>query len=148
MKLSKAHRDDVLAKLGAGWTHERVRKYLASTYAIEVKRQTITALAKAARAERTEVTKAVVREKIGASVAGDLDVFDRRLKKLVSFIRGQEKHVKEFPSECDAYLKALDRFARLSESKLHYSGANEPEEALGGIGDLLGRAHEKSEPEE
>ncbi len=148
MKLSKAHREEVVQKLGANWTQERIRKHLASSYAITVTQQAIAAVAKTARLERTEATKAIVREKIGSEVATDLDTFGVRLKRLVQFIRSQEEHVKKFPSECDSYLKALDRYARLFEAKLHYSGANEAEEALGGIGDLLGRAHEKSDPED
>ena len=134
--------DEVLARLAKGWTARRCAEWLAKSRAIEVTPQAITKMARARRSERTDASKSVVREEIGRRLPGDLDDLAARLAHLEKMVRKLELLVEEDPGAMSVYLKALEQLRRMTELSLRYSGAAEPDELIGGLGDLLHAAIE------
>jgi hypothetical protein len=82
------------------------------------------------RASRAETAKAVVRGKLAGTLTSDLDSIEverQRLVRLCAALGGAAEERKLSGPAILKYLRTLDRLAKLTDLRLHYSGAGEPD---------------------
>lgn len=108
------------------------------------------------RVEREVVAKATVREQLAKTVLSDIDVLDsekRRLRRLAG--RLYATAAKPLPpgldavdelaaraaigATCELYLKTVDRLTKVVHTKLHFAGADAPDDALTSLADAARR---------
>ena len=111
--------DYVLEKSGEGKGSREIAALLESEKGVKLAHTTVNGWLKSVRQERTETTKAIVQEKIKATVPRDLEILDEQLVQMDGWRR-------------DDTLKISDRLQVIKEQratiaeKLKHSGADEP----------------------
>lgn len=140
MKITPEIRAFILARLGEGMTHDKIRASIAKSHGLKIDRTSITKLSKAVRTERAETAKVVLREQIGDELTRDLQQIAKNQRRLERFIRQTYENARKFPEEYKPFMAALAEYRSTLELKFRHSGANEPDEALGSLSDIMGAA--------
>jgi len=111
----------VLAKAGSGKGSVDIARALQTEHGLKVSAKTVERLLRRIRKVRAEVTKAVVREALAPGLTRDI----QRLEQLV------RKTMRRIPGAADdfAYCKLVEQVRKLVETKLHYSGADQPDDS-------------------
>lgn len=136
---------EVLKLAAAGWSYARIAKWLLQTHSIQITGQSVGALCRQTRADRSEASKAVVSERLAQSLGSDLDVLDARVGKLREMCERLETLAERDPEAIELYLKAAEQLRRMVDLKLHYVGADTPDEVTNGLAEFLGLAFEGEE---
>lgn len=89
--------DAILERAGEGLGTREIAAWLAAHHSVNVAHSTIARLLERLRAERSEVTRAVIAEKVGQHVTADLDRAERLLKKQEQVV--DALHAKIFDEE-------------------------------------------------
>lgn len=143
---------EVLAKYGEGWRSRKIAEWLKVEHGVECSHAAVARIVAHARTERADVAKDVVREKLSKTLTTDLDVLEaelRRVEKLSARLHKrahQDLDILEKPSEADynalrtamlgadrMVARALEASATLTgiaKTKLHFAGADAPDDSL------------------
>lgn len=103
-------------KTGRRWTFRDLAAWLREQHGLEVSRECVRRAVKPVRAERAELRREVLRERIAKTLPDQLDTLDDLLVKLAADAR------KAKPS---ARLDVVDVFRKALETKLRFSGVGE-----------------------
>ena len=142
----------IYARAGEGKTLAEICNWLEQTHGVRVSPTAIRKKLAKRRAEREVVAKAVVREQLSKTVLSDIDVLDvekGRLRKLARRLfrtltapvpKGldevQQLLIRAALSDTgELYLKTVDRLTKVVHTKLHYSGADAPDDPLVALAD-------------
>lgn len=143
----------ILEKAASGASTRDVSQWLFETHGVTASYKAVQRLLSRTKVERADVAKAVVREKLTATVLNDLDRLtreQRRVEKLASRLHTQACEALDKVAKADGRkdpeglraallvadafadlaLKASDRVRTLADRKLHYSGADTPDDTL------------------
>lgn len=125
---------EILAKAGGGATAQQIADWLEADHGIKVTRRAVAHHLKQTQAERAEITRAVAREKLAPTVTSDLDELarlrDEAEKIKVMALSGEE------PALGHA-LRAIEIQSLITDKRLKYSGAGEPDVPGAGAGVLI-----------
>lgn len=150
-KITKALERHVLAHAAAGKSTRWIASWIQKRYRKDISHNAVAVFLRAHRTEKADVAKAVVREELRTNLPRDLQVFDRRISALVGDLRRVEKASRDimerFPGSPDRWrkveamrLKMLEQLRKCLDTKLHYVGADQPDEAIDGLADFLALA--------
>lgn len=114
----------------AGKTTREIARWLLEQHQVEVSYRTVARLLEGARRDRAEGIKASVREALGPQVLGDLERLELHAQKLHElairqFERGKERE----------YLFTVEQLRKLCHTRLHFSGADTPDDSLTALAD-------------
>ena len=130
----------IYARAGEGKTLAEICEWLHKTHGVRVSPTAIRKKLAKRRKEREVVAKAVVREVIAKTVTTDLDVLAKqqgRLAKLATrhFNRALKNEQGEFErkSPTELYCLVVEQLRKVAETKLHFSGADAPDDAFADI---------------
>jgi hypothetical protein len=128
-KLNQELEREVLGKAVEGWSARRIAQWLGDDHGIKISFQAIAQLLEKTRTTRADVAKAVVREKLVPQVAGDIELLAKHQAKLDQIADSLAE------SEPELYFKAVEQLRKVTDTKLHYSGADQPDQAVqaGGV---------------
>jgi hypothetical protein len=135
----------VLEKSGEGQSTRTIAAWLKSEHGVQTTHKTVAVFLAGKRAERSKVTKAIVQEKLGKTVTLDIDRLEecavelhKMARRVLSRVDDPERSPLAAPPE-ELYLKVVEQLRKLTDTKLHYSGADAPEDAFSGLADLLAK---------
>lgn len=129
-KIPPALHPEILAKAGGGATAQQIADWLEADHGIKVTRRAVAHHLKQTQSERSEITRAVAREKLAPTVTSDLD----ELEAIKQRLHEVEREARQRPELMGHRLRALELQAKVTDRKLHYSGAGEPDAAAGNLG--------------
>lgn len=123
----------ILERAGKGDSLREICAWLEKTHGISVTPTAIRKKLTKRRAEREVVAKAVVREHIAKTVTSDLEHLDRERNRLSilstklfnSALKSRGFRRKE---SADSYRGVVDCLRKVIDTKLHYSGADTPDD--------------------
>jgi len=146
-KLTPALERDVLARAAGGESADAIAVWLKKAHKVVISGRALRNRLRATREERSEVVKAVVREKLAPMVASDLDHLERIRTEIAEdrvLARGLiTKLAKgEATTEAEAgswdvreamvwskqYVKLTELELKAVDRKLHYAGADAPDD--------------------
>lgn len=119
-KLSPQLEREVMARATAGESADALSAWLLGTHQVKISGRALRLRLARTRTERADVAKAVVRETLGKSIGTDLDRLERLARKA-------EKLAKKNEHVPDLWVKLADTVRKISETKLHFSGADQPD---------------------
>jgi hypothetical protein len=133
---------EVLAKAGEGWTTRRIAEWLHTDRSVKTSHRTVATVLIRLRKDRADVAKAVLRTKLASTLTSDLDRIEKHAAQLdeladeqlkaardgIAFARkgGGENTLYVEPGE--SYAKLVEQVRKITETKLKYSGAEQPDE--------------------
>lgn len=120
-RIPPALEDAVFAKAGEGLSSRQIVAWLLATHEVSTSHTTVSKLLAKRRTERADVAKAVVREQLGKSLNADIARLEEIRADLAKRASGAAD-TRDFVKLTELELKAIDR-------KLHYSGADAPDES-------------------
>lgn len=123
-KISENLQGELVAKATDGWTLDRLADWLKTEHGIEISHQAISKRLSQARTVRADIAKNVVRDVLGKSLQSDLECVETQRQTLVELLDVWQR------TNHALYLKGLDRLHKLTDLKLHYSGADQPDDSL------------------
>lgn len=129
-KLSHQHEARILALVGAGKTNRQIAAELSAS-GVPISHTSISRFIKRSRSARVDAAKAVVREQLVGGLTEDLDRIEleaSRLAKMAETIGAKIERGEAKASEHLRYLRIVDRLAKLTDLKLHYAGADTPDD--------------------
>ena len=103
-------------KTGQRWTFRDLAAWLREQHGLEVSRECVRRAVKPVRAERAELRREILRERIGASLSDQLDTLDGLLVKLAADAQKAKPALR---------LDLVDTYRKALETKLRFSGAGE-----------------------
>jgi hypothetical protein len=107
-------------RTGRRWTYRDLAAWLHAEHGLDVSRECVRRAVKPVRAERAELRREILRDRIGATLSDQLDTLDALLVKLAK--DAQKAKPMQRVDLVDVYRKAL-------ETKLRFSGVGERVEA-------------------
>jgi len=116
----------VLDKAGEGWTTRRISAWLLSDHGVTVTHHPVAKLLREHRSERADTAKTIVREKLGKTLTADLDRLEKHAAKL-------DRMADALEGEPELYCKAVEQLRKITDTKLHYAGADVPDESVSEI---------------
>jgi hypothetical protein len=129
-KLTPDHEKRILALAGSGKTNRQIVADLA-TSGLTVSHTAIGRFLSRTKASRADAAKNVVREKLVGGLTEDLDRLEleaARLAKMARTLGGRIEADKATAKETLRYFRVVDRLAKLTDLKLHYAGADTPDD--------------------
>ncbi len=111
----------VLQKAAEGLTTRAISTWLLQEHSVNATHATVANLLKRVRTERADISKAVVREKLGASVARDID-------RLELFVRKAMRIARTCEGKPVVWAKVAEQVRKFTEAKLKASGIEDPSE--------------------
>ena len=142
----------MLAKAGEGASTREIAAWLKAEHGVETTHGTVHRVLDRMRSQRADIAKAVVREKLAKSVVSDLDALDverNRLRMMSARLYRRHKQACEAAEDPESgggfamhqaiagvtksYLEVVDRIAKVVDLKLHYSGADTPDDTLSSL---------------
>lgn len=123
-KLTPALEREVMEKAGEGWSARRIADWLKAERSVTMRFQGIAEFLAKTRTERADVAKAIVREKLTPHVTRDID----RLEKHAAKLDAMADRLAD--GDPELYLKAVEQLRKVTDTKLHYSGADTPDDSL------------------
>lgn len=135
---------DVLEQNANGWSTRKIADWLGHAHGVKVSHHSVAELLKNQRQQREEITKALVRERLGRRLTLDLDALEaegkrvRKVSKLL-FAAVDDGNLDQAP----AYLKAAEQHRKLIETKLKFAGADTPDDSLSALADAERRFLDK-----
>lgn len=131
---------EVLNKAGDGWTTRRIAEWLHEVHKVETSHKTVANLLNRIQAERAPIAKAVVRQTIAKSINVDLERMEKHARQLDELaddcfakIKAEAFFAKNgsdgpvFVEGREVYAKLVEQIRKITDTKLHYSGAEEPD---------------------
>lgn len=142
-KISPELEKELLKRSAEGHTTRALSAWVLAEKGIKISHQAIGNLLRQTRRERSEVTKAVVREQLTKTVTADVDVLGetqdelRRVKALLlaralrdleaERVIVSEGETKEASVESvEQFRKVCDTLTKVTNTKMHFAGADEP----------------------
>lgn len=116
----------VIAEAGKGLTTRQIAAWLKDRHGVETSHKSVAKVLARTRSERSEVAKVVLREKLGGSLTTDIDRLEKHASKLDT-LADSAAEIKEF----DSYARLVEQLRKITDTKLHYSGAGEADEDKG-----------------
>lgn len=139
MRIPHDKHPEILRRAGAGETSDQIAAWLA-TEGIKVSGRAIRDLLARSRQERGDTAKVVVREELAKSLTGDLHELEQVRLRAVALEQAAMpqagKNGRKTKGNPGIALKALELQRKVLDTKLHYSGADEPD-AAATLADLL-----------
>lgn len=129
MKIPPEREADILAKAGEGWPHHQIAAWLLSEHQVEVSRQAISKLLARVQGERSQVAKAIVREHLARTLTPDLDLLDEQTANVRELAKSLFERAKKNSKRVPRYLRVVEQIRRNVHTKLHFSGADQPDNA-------------------
>jgi hypothetical protein len=123
-KITPAVEPEILAKAALGWPTRKIAEWLGTEHGIRVSFQAVAQMLEKTRDERADIAKTVVREKLAAQLCPDLDILGKWLAKLDAV--AEDLGV----SDPELLLKYVEQIRKIIDTKLHYSGADTPDDSL------------------
>jgi len=111
----------ILEQAGKKRTTREISAWLAEEHGISVSHVTVGKFLRAAREERADVAKNVLREKLSGSLTSDIDRLERFARKC-AILANKNKH------DPKAFVMLVGELRKITDTKLHYSGADESDE--------------------
>ncbi len=132
----------ILEQAGKGRSLREICDWLETTHGVRVSPNAIRKKLAKGRADREVIAKAVVRERIVKTVTSDIDQLDRdtrRLKRLATSLYklALRKPLAEVgrTTTSQVYAAIVEQVRKLVDLKLHYSGADTPDDPLAQLAD-------------
>jgi hypothetical protein len=120
---------EVLEQSANGWATRKIADWLGQVHGVKVAHNAVADLLKKLRQQREEISKAIVREKLGKTVLLDLQALEkegqrvRKVAKLLYNALSEDDLEQAIP-----YLKAAEQHRKLIETKLKFAGADSPDD--------------------
>lgn len=111
----------VLQKAGSGKGSAEIAKALQTEHGLTVSPKTVERLLRRIRKSRAEVTKAVVREALAPGLSRDIQRLEQLVRKTLKRLGGAADDL--------AYCKLVEQVRKLIDTKLHYAGADQPDDS-------------------
>lgn len=119
-KIPEKHHGEILDMLSSGKSTREIAEHLECEHGIKVHFTNVARLCRKFRKERTEISKAVLRETIGSNLTRDLLRLENLSKNLL-------RRLKKCTDDSVA-IRLIEELRRLVETKLKYSGADEKDD--------------------
>jgi hypothetical protein len=125
----------VLELAGEGRTTRQIAEALLTDHGIKVSHVAVARLLKATREERAGVAKTVVREKLAATIAPDLDALaseTQRVRRLCLrlYNRATRSESEELTGMAKAYFAGAEQLRKNIETTMRLAGADTPDDSL------------------
>jgi hypothetical protein len=117
--------DFIALKAGSGLSSRAISALLLSEMGVTLSFKGVSKEMSRRRAERSEVARAVVREKLGRTLLSDLDRLERIRKSVAARANRVKDHYTESGKPEWIMLKELE--VKILDRKIHYSGADDPD---------------------
>jgi len=129
-KLTPDHEKRILALAGSGKTNRQIAADLA-TSGLTVSHTAIGRFLSRTKASRADAAKNVVREKLVGGLTEDLDRLELEASRLAKMARKLGTKIEDDEATAKEhlrYFRVVDRLAKLTDLKLHYAGADTPDD--------------------
>lgn len=124
----------------AGKSSRWISTWLARSHGVELDQRNVSRLLRRHRSDLANAAKVVTRATLGARVPALLDAFGRRTRALARVLRKLEGKALAAPTDARVvrtYLAALAGYRRCVETTLHFTGADQPDDAVDGFAGFL-----------
>lgn len=122
---------ELVARATEGWSSQQIADWLKTEHGVDVSHAAVRKRLAATRTDRAEAAKLVVRETLSRTLGEDIRCLDELRIEAV-------RRCKAAPDDKTWALLA-DQARKLIDTKLHYSGADQPDDPkLSGLADFLG----------
>lgn len=131
-KITAELEPEVLRKATEGWSAERIAAWLFTAHKVQISGTAIRKRLTQTRTDRADVAKVIVREVLGKSIPEDLARLERLALKA-------EKLAGDCEHDPALWAKLADQVRKFTETKLHFSGADTPDDSLSSLADAESR---------
>ncbi|WP_094603452.1 hypothetical protein SPSIL_015070 [Sporomusa silvacetica DSM 10669] len=118
----------VLRLAGEGKGSREIAELLNTVKGVKISYVSVNTWLKSVRKERAETTKAVVQDKIKATVPTDLDILESIRDQLNNYRLGKDENGDQITIKTSEKLLCIDRLNKVIDTRLKYSGADDKEE--------------------
>jgi len=122
-KIDQNGLSEVVLELATTKTSRQIAEYLKQEYGLEISHAAVARYIRDMRQERAEQTKALVQEKIKATVPRDLDILDELIAQELSWFKAKSMETSE-------KLAVAKELRQTIDTKLKYSGAGAGENEI------------------
>lgn len=117
---------EILTRAGQGFTTRQISEWLFTDHAVKYSHASVANLLKATRTERADVAKEVVREHLGRHLNRDLERLETIRAAIARKVRGLGR--KTGKDAIAAWARLLELEVKVIDRKLHYAGADVPDD--------------------
>lgn len=143
MRIPTEKHAEILRRAATGESSDAIAAWL-TLEGIEVTGRSIRKMLEKRRTERADVTKAIVRDELGKTLTADLSEMDdllRRARAIEDAVApGVDEDGRPTKGDPALALKAIEQQRKIIDTRLHYSGAGEPDAGASTLGDLMALA--------
>ncbi|NPV80728.1 MAG: hypothetical protein HPY52_10710 [Firmicutes bacterium] len=122
-KIDQNGLSEVVLEMATTMTSRQISEKLKREYGVDISYVAVARYIKDVRQERAEQTKALVQEKIKATVPRDLDILDELIAQELGWFKAGEMEIND-------KLVVAKELRQTIDTKLKYSGAGVPENEL------------------
>lgn len=122
------YESEIVAKAAEHWTSRHIADWLLSEHGVKTSHITVCHLLRRANAERASIAKSVLREKLRSSLTTDLDRLEKHAQQLDALADRSYAGADADGGEREVYAKLVEQIRKITDTKLHYSGADQPDE--------------------
>lgn len=130
--MAPAVEDFIAAKARTGASCRAISAMLLAEMGVKLGFKSVSTEMKRRRTEKSEIAKVIVREVLGKSIPEDLARLERLALKAEKLADGCE-------DDPALWAKLADQVRKFTETKLHFSGADTPDDSLSSLADAESR---------
>lgn len=115
----------VITKAGQGLTTRELSAWLLSEHKVKASHVAVANLLARTRTERADAAKAIVRTELAKTLPTDLAIITKHILRL--------DRIADECTDLVEYRRNVEQLRKLIDTKLHYSGADQPDESMAEI---------------